>query len=252
MTLQEVLNKADYYKEEIHKKGPQDFDKLKELDQYFRVNLTFSSNSISGNALSFNETRSLLVEGKEEGEKPAKDYKEAIGHAEAYDYMLTLARAEQFVFTEAVIKKLHFLFCQRLNKEEAGHYRTTRADRLESGYLPPLPEDLPHLMEHFINQMESSRRHMHPIEFATLCHKRLIDIQPFKEGNGRIARLLMNLVFVHAGYGVACIPTELQEDYKNALLLSQKQMTPDVDTLIKFIAGRVVEAQKEYLNRITE
>lgn len=242
----ELFHTADAYKSLIDMNRPFDSEQLKELDNYFRVGFTYSSNSIEGNTLTISETKILLEDGITVGGKPIKDYYEAAGHALAYDYMLSMARTGQLDITEDIIKKLHYLFYHKLDQEEAGQYRKIQVYISGTEYLPPKAEEVPHLMEHFINQMQSSRRLMHPIEFAAICHKRLVDIHPFKDGNGRTARLLMNLILVNEGYGISSIPPVLRNDYINALILSQRENNPDIDTFIEFIAECVIETERDY------
>lgn len=246
MTKQDLFDKADYYKSLIDNNGPFDLEQLNEIDNYFRVGFTFSSNSIEGNTLTITETKILLEDGITVGGKPIKDYYEAAGHAQAYDYMLSMARNDKLEITEIIIKRLHYLFYHRMDQEEAGQYRKVQVYISGTQYLHPNPEEVPNLMDHFINQMKSSKKLLHPIEFAALCHKRLVDIHPFKDGNGRTARLLMNLILVNAGYGVTSIPPVLRNDYINALVMSQRIDNPDIDEFIKFIAECVIETERDY------
>lgn len=246
MTKQELFQKADYYKSLIDMNRPFASEQLKELDNYFRVGFTYSSNSIEGNTLTITETKILLEDGITVGGKPIKDYYEAAGHAQAYDYMLSVARTEQLDITEDIIKKLHHLFYHKLDQEEAGQYRKVQVYISGTDYLPPKAEEVPHLMEHFINEIQSSKRFMHPIEFAAICHKRLVDIHPFKDGNGRTARLLMNLILVNEGYGITSIPPVLRNEYINALILSQRENNPNIDIFIEFIAECVIETERDY------
>lgn len=246
MTKQELFNKADYYKRIIDNNRPFDLEQLNEIDNYFRVGFTYSSNSIEGNTLTITETKILLEDGITVGGKPIKDYYEAAGHAQAFDYMLSMARNDELEITEIIIKRLHYLFYHKVDQEEAGQYRKVQVYISGTEYLPPSPEEVPNLMEHFTNQMRSSKRLMHPIEFAALCHKRLVDIHPFNDGNGRTARLLMNLILVNAGYGITSIPPVLRNDYINALVMSQRANNPDIDEFIKFIAECVIETERDY------
>lgn len=245
MTKQELFNKADHYKNMIDVNRPFSVEQLMELDHYFRVDFTHSSNSMEGNTLTLSETKIFLEDGITVAEKPIKDYYEAAGHALAYDYMLSVARTEQLDITEDMIKNLHYLFYRKLDQVEAGQYRKIQVNISGTEHLAPQAEDVPHLMEHFINQVQSSKRFMHPIEFAAICHKRLVDIHPFKGGNGITARLLMNLILVNAGYGITSIPPELRNEYINAILLSQREYDPNIDTLIEFIAERVIVTEKD-------
>lgn len=246
MTKQELFNKADYYKDLIDKHRPFNKEQLTQLDNYSRIGFTYSSNAIEGNTLSISETKLLLEDGVTASGKPIKDCYAASGHAQAFNYMLSTARTEPLEITEDVIKRLHYLFCHKIDLEEAGQYRKCEVYLSDTKHLPPKPEDVPHLMEHFMNQMQSSRRLMHPIEFAAICHKRLVDIHPFKDGNGITARLLINLILENAGYGITSIPPVLRNEYINALILSQRENNPDIDTFIEFIAERVIEAEMDY------
>jgi len=244
MTLPELLNKADIYRDKIQSSRPLSKEELKSLDDYFRVGLTYSSNALEGNTLTISETKILLEDGLTVSGKPIKDCYEAIGHADAYDYMLELARQPNLQLNEDIIKHLHYLFYQRVDANTAGEYRNTQVYISGTEYVPPSPEDVPRLIEHFINQWESSKKSLHPIELAAMCHKRLVDIHPFIDGNGRTARLLMNIILVNAGYGVVSIPPVLRNDYINTLIISQT--TQDADPFIKLIAECVIETERDY------
>ena len=80
--------------------------------------------------------------------------------------------------------------------------------------------------------------------YITMAHKRLVDIHPFVDGNGRTARLLMNLVLVNAGYGVVSIPPILRNDYINAI--SDSRRLNDMELFCKLIAECVVETERDY------
>ncbi|WP_343210455.1 Fic family protein [Anaerolentibacter hominis] len=163
----------------------------------------------------------------------------------AYDFMLAAARQDHMDITEETIKRLHSLLYE---KPDADRYRTYAALISEINYTPAAPEDIPRLMDHLANQIRSSRTTLHPIELAAMAQQRLISIYPFSDGNGRTARLLMNLILVNAGYGMVSIPPERQEEYLNCLSAAIKQ--GDMDRLSKFIAECVIESEKEYCKRI--
>lgn len=211
MRRQELFDTADHYKHLLETNKPYREEKRIELDNYIRILFTYSSNSIEGNTLTIKETETFLNSGITTEGKPVKEYHEVAGHAEAYDYILSVAKTKPFDITEDTVKRLHSLLYHTLNPEEAGQYRKVQVYISEMNYLPPKAEDVPHLMEHFINQMKSSKSLLHPIEYAAICHKRIVDIQPFNEGNGKVARLLMNLLLINAGYGVTSIPPELRD-----------------------------------------
>lgn len=246
MTKEELFKKADRYREAIINSRPLNDRELKELDNYFKINLTYSSNAIEGNTLTITETKILLEDGITVGGKPIKDYYEASGHSEAYDYMLKMARNENFEITEEIIKKLHYFFYNKLDSEQAGKYREEKVFISGTEYIPPAPEKIDNLMKKFLNDMNIQKDKLHPIEYAALLHKGLVDIHPFLDGNGRTARLLMNLVLVAKGYGVVSIPPVLRKDYIDSLVFSQRKENPESETFIKLIAECVIETERDY------
>ena len=91
MPYKELLRKIDSYAKVIREHRPLTPDEVKELDSYFRIGMTYSSNALEGNSLTLSETKVLLEDGITVGGKPIRDCYEATGHAQAYDYMLQLS-----------------------------------------------------------------------------------------------------------------------------------------------------------------
>ena len=89
-----MLNKIDEYQKLLNKKRPFDEPVLTEIRNYYRVGLTWTSNSLEGNSLTESETKVLLEDGLTVGGKPLRDSLEAVGHAHAYDYMFTLIQGK--------------------------------------------------------------------------------------------------------------------------------------------------------------
>lgn len=243
-TLQKLLQKADYNKLKISSAKPPAKEQLKSLEDYFRVCFTYSSNALEGSTLTISETKILLEEGLTAAGCPVKDCYEAVGHGAAYDFMIDLARQQHMVITEEVIKKLHWLIYHKIDAGQAGQYRTIQGTVPGTQYIPPSPEEVPHLMKHFADQIRSSRSTLHPIELAAMAHKRLVDIHPFAEGNGRTARLLMNLILVNSGYGIVPVPLVRGNDYINAL--SASRQLNDMEPFSMLIAECVIEAEQDY------
>ena len=243
-TLQDLLQKADSYKQKISSARPLAKEELKSLDDYFRIGFTYSSNALEGNTLTISETKILLEDGITVGGRPLKDCYEAVGHGAAYDFMLELARQQDMCITEDTIKKLHRLFYQKVDDNQAGQYRSVQVYISGTEYIPPAPDEIPQLMKHLTDQIRSSLGTLHPIELAAMAHKRLVDIHPFIDGNGRTARLLMNLILVNAGYGVVSIPPIWRNDYIDALSASRRQN--DMEPFCKLIAECVIETERDY------
>ena len=246
MTKQELFDKADKYKETISKSRPLSEREIKEIENYFKIGVTYSSNALEGNSLTITETKILIEDGITVGGKPVKDYYEASGHSNAYDYMIKIAKEKPIVINEEIILKLHNLFYNKVDSENAGKYRIEQVFISGTEYLPPAAEEVPQLMKEFIENINLKKDILHPIEFAALLHKGLVDIHPFVDGNGRTARLLMNLVLVAYGYGVALIPPVLRREYIDSLIISQREKNSDVEPFIKLIAECVIETEKDY------
>ena len=241
-----LFDKIDQYKKIIGERRPLTADEVKELDAYFRIGVTYSSNALEGNSLTLSETKVLLEDGITVGGKPIRDCYEATGHAKAYDYMLTLARSKDFQISEDVILRLHQLFYSGIDEEKAGRYRTGQVFITGTEYIPPAAEEVPCLMQAFLADLNEKRGKLHPVHLAAFAHRRLVDIHPFQDGNGRTARLLMNLLLINAGYCVVSIPPVLRHDYITALQQAQRGKAPSDVAFVGLIAECEIEAQKDY------
>jgi Fic family protein len=241
-----LLKRIDEYKAAIDNRRPLTKEEVKELDDYFRIGLTYTSNALEGNTLTISETKVIIEDGITVGGKPLKDCFEATGHAKAYDFMLGAARTENLVFSEEMVLTLHRLFYGSIDAENAGRYRTHQVFITGTEYLPPEASDVSGLMETFVSDLNDKSRKLHPVMLAAFAHRRLVDIHPFTDGNGRTARLLMNLILVNKGYQIVSIPPILRTEYIGALVAAQKDKNPDDTAFFRLIAECEIEAQKEY------
>ena len=101
-------------------------------------------------------------------------------------------------------------------------------------------------MAGLVEELNKRRDAMHPVLLAAYAHRRLVDIHPFQDGNGRTARLLMNLILVNRGYCVVSIPPILRHDYITALQQAQRAQGPSDTAFIRLICECELEAQKDY------
>lgn len=221
-----LLERIDAYAQAIRERRPLTTDEVKELDAYFRIGMTYTSNALEGNSLTLSETKVLLEDGITVGGKPIRDCYEATGHARAYDYMLETARGGPLQFREEDILRLHALFYGGIDPEHAGRYREGQVFITGTEYVPPTAEEVPGLMAGLVEELNKRRDAMHPVLLAAYAHRRLVDIHPFQDGNGRTARLLMNLILVNRGYCVVSIPPILRHDYITALQQAQRPKAP--------------------------
>lgn len=246
MSIMDLLNKIDAYRAVIDARRPLTPEEVKELDGYYRIGTTYSSNALEGNSLTLTETKVLLEDGITVGGKPIRDFYEATGHADAYNFMLETARAGMLSITEGTIKKLHNLFYRGIDAEKAGAYRQHQVFISGTEYVPPTADELPALMAEFVGDLNARKSTMHPVLLSACAHRGLVDIHPFEDGNGRTARLLMNLILVNAGYCIVSIPPILRHDYISALQSAQRSKLPSDEPFIRLICECEIEAQKDY------
>lgn len=206
---------------------------LAALDAWYDVELTYSSNAIEGNTLTRSETAIVLEKGITIGGKPLKDHLEALGHKDALDYVRALA-ARGETLREADIREIHRLVAVRIDPAEAGQYSRHQRVITGSPLLLPSPAEIPALMGDLARWLATA-----PAEPRTAfeAHARLVTIHPFSDGNGRTARLLMNLILLKAGYPPVVIGPEQRVDYIDALQALQLQN--DVAPYDRFMADRL-------------
>ncbi len=235
------LPSCDELKRKLDALRPFPEDTLKSLREYYRVGLTYTSNALEGNSLTESETKVVIEDGLTVNGKPLHDVYEAIGHAEAYDHLQTLATVKQL--ETADILKLHELFYKRIDPAKAGKFRTVQVFISGSHHSLPKPAQIPSLLDNFLQWYHLHETQLHPVELAALVHQKFVFIHPFIDGNGRVGRLLMNLVLLRFGYPVTIIPPTLRFEYIAAL---EKAHT-DTKDFVHFIIAREVETLRELL-----
>lgn len=244
MLYESKIKAIDEFKVELDRRRPFKKEILEKLKGYYRIGFAYSSNALEGNSLTETETKIVIEDGLTVGGKPIRDHYEAIGHSEAYDLLYELAKNR--VVTEKDILDLHRLFYRRINEEDAGRYRKEKVIVTGTEFIPPPPAKIPVLMKKFVHDIAIMRRKYHPVEFSALVHKDLVTIHPFIDGNGRAARLLMNLTLLQSGYVITIIPPVLRNDYINAIKKSQIEPTDD-KPFTNFISAMVYESMKDYM-----
>jgi Fic family protein len=242
MKYQNRLSEVDELQKEINKYRPLSRHALKQLKEYYRIGLTYSSNAIEGNSLTESETKVVIEDGITIGGKPLKDHYEAIGHSEAYDLLYELAKNK--TITEKDILQLHKLFYYRVDSKNAGKYRKQAVIVTGTDFEFPSHFELKTLMRKFTAEIPALKKKFHPVEFASLLHIRLVTIHPFMDGNGRTARLLMNLALLQEGYPITIIPPVVRSDYISATRGANKG---ENQPFINFISCMVWESQKDYI-----
>jgi len=216
---------------------------LESLEHAHDLELTYTSNAIEGNALTQIETNLVIEQGITIGGKRLKDHLEAVDHHDAIRYVRELAR-RQTLLTESDVRGLHALALKRSDPEIAGRYATSNryvnTDRGRHAF--PSPSEIPALMGDFAAWLRAAP--MVP-ETAFAAHRRLVDIHPFNDGNGRTARLLMNLVLIRGGYPPVAVRPEDRLAYLGAL--QEAQAGRGDEDFRRLLYGRLDATLDEYL-----
>lgn len=233
---------------EMRSMGKLSRDALERIRKYFRIKNIYHSNAIEGNVLDVGETREVVEMGLTLTGKPLKDQAEAKNLAGALDYLEHLATKVDQPITEMDVRQLHGFVLKGINDENAGKYRSAPVEISGSAYKPPGPESVPLQMAEFGDwlQLASSPDQgsaNDPLILAVAAHTWFVTIHPFIDGNGRVARLLMNLILMRHGYPLAIITREDRQRYYDALEESQ---SCDLTPFVALVAESLEESLEEY------
>jgi Fic family protein len=216
---------------------------LDKLRERFELEWTYNSNAIEGNTLTLRETMLVLRDGITIGGKSLREHLEVTNHAAAIHYVNDLLKKPKI--TESDILEIHALVLDRIDPHGAGFYRHERVRITGSSYSPPSPEKVPGFMKEFCKTFKKEPREtLAVIEFSAKAHFNLVDIHPFIDGNGRTARLLMNLVLLRNGLPPAVILKTDRPGYYAALDAGHKG---DLEPFIEMVAKSVERSLDLYL-----
>ncbi len=222
MELKALLAKIDAKRAELDRQRPLSAAEAARLREYLDVEWTYNSNAIEGSTLTRQETLVVLKHGLTVGGKPLVEHLEAINHHAAIGWVEQLA-ARLAPPGEADILALHRLVLRSIDDASAGVYRQGQVYIAGSAHVPPPSRAVPGRMAEFAawlartGEDQGVDQGLHPVVRAAHTHFWLVDIHPFVDGNGRTARLLMNLLLLQSGYPIAIIRQEDRAAYYAAL-----------------------------------
>jgi Fic family protein len=221
---------------------------VNKLREQLSMQLTYNSNAIEGNKLTLKETYLVINDGLTVNGKPFKDHLEAKNHNEAVHFLYELIEhRKRQTLSQQLVRSLQKLIVKNIEDSDAGHYRQGSVMITGSKQQPPEAFEVPKLMQEFMVWTKKNISKMHPIELAALAHHRLVHIHPFTDGNGRTARLFMNLLLMQKGYPLVIILKNDRQKYYRAL---ENADAGNYDHLEKFIAQAVDRSLTLYLKAI--
>lgn len=179
---------------------------------------TYNSNAIEGNTLTLIETK-VVLEGITIGGKTMREHLEVINHKEAILYVEEIVQKQE-ALSEWQIQSIHHLVLKGINDAYAGVYRKEDVIIAGAKHVPPSHMMLKDEMEYFMRWYREEGKRINPVERAARVHVDFAKIHPFIDGNGRTARLLLNLELMKEGYPPIIIRNENRVEYYNALDLA--------------------------------
>ena len=201
-------------KKHLDEYRPLSTDMVQRLHDDFRVRFTYNSNAIEGNTLTLAETQMVLEYGVTVEGHPLREYLEVTNHAEAFDFLDRLVDRQ---ITLETVLKIHELVMDKI-VQDAGQLRTVQVYIRGSNHTPPPARDVPLYMMQWVRWLNSDDAFRYdPITRATIAHHDFEALHPFTDGNGRVGRLLLNLMLMQDGYQPALILREWRTRYIVAL-----------------------------------
>lgn len=249
--LGNVIKEIDALKAKLDALRPLSSYVVGRIEQKLRIESNYHSNAIEGNSLDLGETRSLILHGLTAHGKPMRDHLDVEGHDEAVKTMEDAVNRDESL-NEVFIRNLHKVLLKEPYEIDAitgdgqptkrlitiGQYKTqpnnVKTSTGEIYYYTP-PDQVKPAMGDLIDWYRIAESEgEHPIVVAATFHYRFVRIHPFDDGNGRMARLLMNMILIKHGYTVAIIP--IQERNRYISTLEQADRSEDLSEFIECIA----------------
>lgn len=222
---------------------------LKKLQERFEIEMTYNSNAIEGNTLTLKETYWVIEQGITVKGKPLKDHLEAKNHKQALEYLYELIeQGNTQPISEQLIRELHTLIIQDTQKDIAGQYRNVDVFITGAEHTPPSALDVPFLMKELIDWVKSNYKKMDIVEFSSIFHHKFVHIHPFRDGNGRTGRLLMNIFLMQYGFPLAIIQKNDRQKYYRVLNAADQG---NYKPLILFVAQAILRSLNMYLDILT-
>ncbi len=259
--LKMYLQEVNELKAQIDSRRPMRLDIWETIQRKLKIDWTYDSNAIEGSTLTRGETAFFLQEGLTVEGKPLKDFLDARNHAEAIDWLYQVINSERPI-SESLIKEINSLllsgvrytpaqdqFGNRTQKPVlSGQYKQLPNHVLQTDgtihyYTEPL--QVPGEMQELIEWLNGNINNFHPVLTGAISHYNMVRIHPFDDGNGRGARILMNLVLMKQGFPPAIIKMEQRRAYLESLAQAdQGNLSP----FLELVAQSLIQTQKSILD----
>jgi len=262
----DILQEVDALKKQIDDMRPLPEDVEGKVMQKLRLDWNYHSNAIEGNRLSYGETVAFLMEGITAKGKPLKDHLDIRGHNEAINFLLSIVK-ESRPISEVEIRALHKMILvepyevpaqtaegisttKRISigeyKSSANHVKTATGETHYYATPEETPAKMQELMEWYTEV--SDHAEIHPVVIAALFHHKFVSIHPFDDGNGRLSRILMNLILMQKGYPPVVIKMDERLNY---YALLNRADNGDIWSFIEYISEQLLYSLQLYMKAAT-
>lgn len=223
-------------KEQLDALRPLPKTAVRKLDEELTVAWIYNSNAIEGSTLTLQETRLILEHGITIGGKSLREHFEVVNHQQAIHFVESLVQKD-VPLSPFHVRQIHGLVLARIDDDSAGQYRNMPVRIAGSSHEPPPAWKIPPLMDDWATWLTAEANQLDTVSLAAIAHHKLVAIHPFIDGNGRTARLIMNVILMRAGYPPAIIATASRLQYYR--VLSQAD-NGNLAPIVNFV-GRAVE-----------
>ena len=234
-----------------------DRDLQQNILKQLKIIWTYSSNALEGNTISIGDTEFIIEEGLTIAGKTIKEHNEVVGHARAIDILYTMlekneiSKEDLFSLHKAIqTEQVVDVYCPVGNWKNEVNGTFIRVDGKRQYHEYPHPDHIPHLMEIWFKQFGTNKKEQDLnvlIEKYAAMHLGFVQIHPFFDGNGRMARLISNIPLLQSGFPPITISKENRKQY--LFLLSMYETSLDQ---LNAESTSILERENEYFQKFCE
>jgi Fic family protein len=248
INTQAIIARIDTKYKKLHNHRSLPITLVRNFEECLAIKYTYHSNALEGNSLSLSETALVIEHGITIGGKTVREHLEAINHAQAIEFIKEISHKKTTEIALDDILAIHKIILQKNDDLNAGTFRKVAVRITGSPTSFPNYAKVPLLMVDFMQWLHTT--YDHPTLIAALAHFKLVTIHPFIDGNGRTARLLMNLILLQHGYPLAIIKKENRAAYIAAI--ENARETENFEPFYHIVLAAIEESLDNYLQAIAE
>lgn len=206
----EIEKFKQVYNEKIKELSKEEFEIF---ENTFFTELTYDSNAIEGSSLSLEDTNLIINEGLVPEGKTLREVNEAKNHIQAIKFLDNYKGD----LNELFILKLHSIILKDISEKFAGRYRENPVRIFGGNVSFPDYQKVPQLVKNLVYWYKLNKNKLHPFELAVVFSMKLVSIHPFVDGNGRVSRLIMNLILKKKSYPWINVYMKQRSEYLKAV-----------------------------------